>query len=144
MLKYWNETLENIIKDQRKEKFKLVLNNIIFEVPLSYALGISSLITEKYLQDPTFKELNITINNSENNQINGNKIQEGFSNFLKGQNISKELFYEIGINLKNKEMLKQWKQSNELTKETIFKFIEANHKILNKNQNNIENIKEEL
>ena len=63
-LKYWNETLENIIKDQRNDKFKIILNNIVHEVPLSFALGISPFITEEYLKDPTFKELNIRINNN--------------------------------------------------------------------------------
>ena len=33
------------------------MNNTIDEVPLSYALGISPLITENYLKDPSFKEI---------------------------------------------------------------------------------------
>ena len=57
MLHYWNETLENIIKDQRRDKFKINVNHKIYEVPLSYALGISPLITENYLKDPSFKEI---------------------------------------------------------------------------------------
>ena len=36
MLNYWNETLENISKDQRNDKFRLNMNNIIYEVPLSF------------------------------------------------------------------------------------------------------------
>lgn len=40
MLHYWNETLENLSKDQRNDKFKFIINDKIYEVPLSYALGI--------------------------------------------------------------------------------------------------------
>ena len=62
--KYWNETLENVIKDQRNYKFKIIVNNIVHEVPLSFALGISPFITQEYLKDPTFQELHIRINNT--------------------------------------------------------------------------------
>jgi len=51
MLSYWNETLKNISQDQRKDKFVFIVNNIRYEVPLSYALGISPFITEQYLKD---------------------------------------------------------------------------------------------
>ena len=61
MLSYWNDTLESLSKDQRNDKFKMIVNDTIFEVPLSYALGISPLITQKYLKDPTFNELNIKL-----------------------------------------------------------------------------------
>ena len=61
MLKYWNETLENISKDQRNEKFKMIVNNKIYEIPLSFAIGISPLISDKYFKDPSFHELNIPI-----------------------------------------------------------------------------------
>ena len=38
MLNYWNETLENIRKDSRNDKFKIIVNDHSYEVPLSYAL----------------------------------------------------------------------------------------------------------
>ena len=56
-MKYWNETLENIIKDQRNDKFKIIVNDFIYEVPLSYALAISSL--NLYFKDPTLDKFNI-------------------------------------------------------------------------------------
>ena len=59
MLCYWNETLKNISQDQRKDKFVFTINKIRFEVPFSYALAISSQITEKYLKDPTVNEIEI-------------------------------------------------------------------------------------
>ena len=51
MLNYWNETLENISRDQRNDKFIFIVNDVRYEVPLSFALGISPLITEQYLKD---------------------------------------------------------------------------------------------
>ena len=150
MLNYWNETLENLNKDQRNDKFSLIVNKVIHKVPLSYAIGISSLISEKYLKDPTIKELDININICGNNNDNKSEkeIQEEFSKFIKGNKISSEMFYEIGIQLKNKEMIKKWKKQEslkELTKEIIMKNIEANRRIFNKNENEkIQNMKEEL
>ena len=141
MLSYWNETLENISKDPRKDSFKMIVNNIIYEVPLSYAFGISPYITNQYLKDPTFNELNIKINISDNNN-NKNKIQEEFCKFIKGGKISSEIFYKIGINLENKEMIKQWSKSEKLMKERVITIIKANRKI--SHNNNFENIKEEL
>ena len=115
MLNYWNETIENIMKDQRST-FKLIVNNVIYEVSLSYALGISSLITENYLKDPTFNELTIEI--IENNDIKEKEIHEEFRKFIRGEKISREVFYQIGISLMNKEMIKKWCHSYELTNET--------------------------
>ena len=143
MISYWNETLENLIQDQRNDKFKLIVNNCIYPVPLSFAIGLSPLITEKYLQDPTYHELNIKLNNS-NSALSDDEIQNEFSNFIKGEKISKNLFYEIGIILKNKDMIKKWKKSQELSKEVCIQFIIGNRKLLNKNINEIENIQEEL
>ena len=63
MLEYWNGTLENLSKDPRNDKFKMIINNKIHEVSLSYALGISPLIAQEYFKDPTLNELYITIKN---------------------------------------------------------------------------------
>ena len=136
---YWNESLENIIKDQRNDKFKIIVNDFIYEVPLSYALAISSIITEQYVKDPTLNKFNIIINSNENsnetinenNKINDKKIQEEFSKFIKGEKISSEIFYEIGIKLQNKEMIKEWNKKQKLTKETVMKIIKGNHKLYN-------------
>ena len=102
MLNFWNETLKNISQDQRKDKFKFIINKIMFEVPLSYALGISPLITEKYLKDPTF--LTFEIEDKE-------KIEEDFSKFIRGEKIRKDVFIKFGRLLKNKKMIKKWKKS---------------------------------
>ena len=126
MLKYWNQTLENISKDQRNEKFKLIVNNRTktgffqhkvakIEIPLSLAIGISPLISDEYFKDPSFHKLNITINcnNKEaNNQLMCDQdIQEELNKFFKGEKISSDMFYEIGIQLKNKDMIKKWSKS---------------------------------
>ena len=75
MLSFWNDTLKNISQDQRKDKFVFIVNDLRFEVPLSYALGISPLITELCLKDPAFREF----------EIKGKeKIEEEFSNFIRG------------------------------------------------------------
>ena len=129
MLDYWNETLENISKDQRKDTFRMIVNDRIYKVPLSYALGISPYITNQYIKDPTFKELNINISDN-------NKIQEEFCKFIKGEKISSELFYEIGVNLENIEMIKKWSKSEELTKGRVMKIIKANRKIFHNYYNN--------
>ena len=100
MLSFWNETLQNIRQDQRKDKFVFIINNRIFELPLSYAIGISPLIGEESLKDPTFHKFEI--NDEE-------KIEQEFSNFISGKDISKEIFLKIGILLKNEEMIKKWK-----------------------------------
>ena len=147
MLRYWNETLENISKDQRKDKFQIIVNNRPYEIPLSYALGISPLITEKYLKDPTFKKLTITVNNNEINR-SSKEIQEEFSKFFKGEKISSELFCAIAINLENKEMINEWSKCSELTKENIIKRIKAKHQISSNLSYNkkmtIENLEAEL
>ena len=145
MLSYWNETLENISKDKRNDTFNLVVNKIIYRVPLSYALGISPLITEKYLKDPTFHEFEISINKDKLNISNEEYIQTAIKKFIHGQNLSSDIFFEIGSHLRNKEMIQQWKKSNGLKKETVIKVIEANRKIYDNNINQeINNIKEEL
>ena len=143
MLKYWNNTLENISKDQRNDKFKMIVNKVIYEVPLSYALGISPLITERYLKDPTFDEMHININESLEKE--DKKIQDEFSKFIKGENISREIFFEIGNQLKNNEMIKEWRKSQKLTKEDVIRSIKDYHQnFKNQNNNEIETIKKEL
>ena len=122
MLSFWNETLKNISQDQRKDKFVFIINKIRYNVPLSYALGISPLITENFLKDPTFRELEI--NDSEN-------IEKEFSNFLNGKEVRKETYVKIGKFLKNKEMIKKWKKSNKLTKETVIEYIKCINQINN-------------
>ena len=161
MLSYWNETLKNISQDQRKDKFVFIVNNIRIEVPLSYALGISPFITEEYLKDPTFKEFKININirhENENAKEKENKdkekLEEEFLKFVKGKEIRKEIFVEIGKQIKNKEMIKKWKNSNEKNKESIMKYIKSIHEIEDTgdindiedkgNIENIENVKEEI
>ena len=72
ILSFWNDTLKNISQDQRKDKFAFVINNIIYKVSLSYALGISPFITEQYLKDPTFNRFEIK---------DKEKIEEEFLNF---------------------------------------------------------------
>ena len=109
MLSFWNETLKNISQDQRKDKFVFVINKIGFEVPLSYALGISPFITEQYLNDPTLRKFEIT---------NKEKIEDEFSNFIQGKQIKKETFIQLGKIFKNNEMIQIWKDSFELTKES--------------------------
>ena len=147
MLSFWNETLKNIRHDQRKDKFVFIINNIRFEVPLSYALGISPYITEQYLKDPTFREFEIEIKQGNENE-NKEKLEEEFLNFLGGKEIRKTTFLEIGKQFKNKDMIKLWKNSNEMNKETIIQYIKTIHKIYenedNQNKVNLEDIKEEI
>ena len=56
MITFWNETLENISKDKFREKFNFIVNKTVYTTPLSFALGISPLVTQKYLIDQTFNE----------------------------------------------------------------------------------------
>ena len=135
MLSFWNETLENISQDQRKDKFIFNVNKIMYEVPLSYALGISPLITAKYLKDPTYREMEIQEN-----------IEEEFSNFIKGKKIRKETFLKIGKLLNNKEMIQKWRKTKRITNETVIEYLKCLNEIYNsensnKNQESI--IKEE-
>ena len=95
MLKFWNETLKNISQDQRKDKFIFIINKMRYEVPLSYALCISSYVTEQYLKDPTFREF--VIEDNEN-------IEDSFSNFIKGKEIREEIYIKFGKIFKNTEM----------------------------------------
>ena len=138
MINYWNETLENISKDQRTDKFNFIVNNMIYKVPLSFALGISPLIIKNYLKDPTFNEFSITLNKNECSEISEKEIHEEFSKFLKGEMITRKIFYEIGISLQNQEMIKQWAKSKEFKKETIIQSIKEYHTFANMN------MKEEL
>jgi len=119
-LRFWNQTLQNISQDQRKDKFVFIINNEIFEVPLSYALGISPLITDQYLKDPTFREFQIS---------DKAKIEEEFLNFIEGKKISKEIFIKIGQFLKNKEMIAIWKRSFKSPKERATEYIKCIHEI---------------
>ena len=145
MLSYWNETLQNVSQDQRKDKFVFVVNKIRYDVPLSFALGISPYITHQYLNNPTFREFEI--NDKE-------KIEEEFLNFIRGKEIRNETFIKFGKILKNKEMIKKWKNSNELTKERAIEYLKLMHEIEEVNNNkdtkyfiykgNNEDIKEEI
>ena len=135
MLSFWNETLKNISQDQRKDKFRFIINKIIYEVPLSYALGISPFITEQYLKDPTFRKLKID---------DKEKLEEEFSNFIRGKAIPKEIFIKLGKLLKNKEMVAKWKNSNPITKETVIENIKSIREIYyQNNENNFLNINPE-
>ena len=123
------------------------MNDFSYEVPLSYALAISSIITEQYLKDPTLKKFNIKISPNGNKKINDKKIQEEFCQFIKGEKISSEIFYQIAINLQNKEMIKEWSKKQELTKETVLTIIKANHKLYNNRKDKhlaIKSIEKEL
>ena len=145
MLSFWNETLKNLSQDQRKDIFVFIVNKIRFEVPLSYALGISPLITDQLLKDPSFKELEITDNE---------KIENEFSDFIRGKEIRNETFFKYGHLLKNREMLKKWKESEELTNKTVFQYLKGIFDIYkNDNKDNsgemreiidFEDIKEEI
>ena len=142
MLSFWDETLKNISQDQRKDKFVFIINNFRFEVPLSYALAISPHVTQQYLKDPTYNEFEIQ---------DQEKIEEEFSTFLRGQKIRKETFIKIGKLLKNKEMIKKWKMSNQMTEETDINSLKIINKINSKNNEgtekevyDIEDIKEEI
>ena len=118
MLSFWNETLKNISEDNRKDKFVFIVNKIRFEVSLSYVLGISSLITEDYLKDPTFKDF----------EIKDQKIIENeFSDFIRGKEIKKETFIKFGKILKNNDMIKKWRKSILLTNETVINYINSNY-----------------
>ena len=123
MLSFWNETLKNISQDQRKDKFIFIVNKRRYELPLSYALGISPYITEQYLKDPTFRELEIS---------DTEKIEEEFLNFVRGKAIKKEIFIKIGKLLKNKEMMKKWKKSNNISKETVIEYLKCMKEINDK------------
>ena len=138
MLNHWNETLENLSKDTRKDKFRLVFNGTIYEVSLSYALGISSIISERYQKDPTYNmfNLNINIQNMDDKQLQGE-----FFNFIHGQKISKELYLEIAFQLKNKKMIKKYNKNRGLKTESIIRCIKEYHKM---SDMKLENIKEEL
>ena len=102
MLSFWNQTLKNISQDQRKDKFIFIVNKIRFEVPLSYALGISPLITKEYLKDPTFREMLIEIEDNDKKNL-----EEEFLNFIKGKEIDQEIFIKIGKLLKNEDMIRK-------------------------------------
>ena len=112
MLNYWNETLENISKDHRAEKFEIILNDIKHKVPLSYALGISPLITENYLKEPTYNKFEININNDDT-ELDEKIIQEEFVKFMNGQYLSRDVYFAIGVQLQNKEMIEEWNKSRE-------------------------------
>ena len=148
MLSFWNETLKNLTQDQRKDKFIFIINKTMFEVPLSYALGVSPLITEKYLKDPTFHKFEIE---------DKEKIEEEFSKFIRGEKIKRNTFVKFGKLLKNKDMIKKWKKSEEITKETVIEYLKNiedifynNDNTHDDNQNNgremidIDDIKEEI
>ena len=61
MLSFWNETLDNISKDQFREKFNFIVEETVYSVPLSFALGISPLITQNYIIDQTFSEFKLNL-----------------------------------------------------------------------------------
>ena len=116
MINFWNETLQNISKDQRKDKFVFLVNDKRFEVPLSYAIAISPFIGEEFLKDPTFQ---MNIQDQE-------KIEEEFSNFIQGKEIRTEIFLKIGKFLKNQEMITKWKKTIEL-KERVNEYAKYLH-----------------
>ena len=132
MLSYWNETLQNIIQDKRRDKFVFIVNKIRYEVPLSYALGISPYITKQYLNDPTFRE--IEINDKE-------KIEDEFSKFISGKEIKKNAFIKFGKLFKNEEMIEKWKLTKKITKETVIESLKDMYEI---NDKNYEDINEEI
>ena len=125
MLSYRNEVLDNIRKDPRPDKFYFTINNSIYEVPLSYALAISSFIAEQYLIDPTFKELEIPTNETE------------FLNFISGKEITKETFIQLGTTFQNREMIQQWKHLNGLRKENVIERIKFS-RVVRTNDNKFE------
>ena len=62
------KNLKSIPVDEIR-KVNEIVNQHTFNITLSLALAISPLIIEKYLQDPTFKQLELNINFKEENQI---------------------------------------------------------------------------
>jgi hypothetical protein len=127
MLSFWNEALQNLSQDQRKDKFAFIVNTVRYEIPFSFALVLSPFLFEEYLKDPSFKELEI---------IDEEMKQEEFSNFLEGKAIRKETFMKIGKILKNQQMIKIWKNSKELTKERVIESIKSIYNIYQYYNNN--------
>ena len=125
---YWNETLESISKDQRNDKFKFIINQNVYEIPLSLAIGLSPLISEKYLTDPTFNSF----------FIDDEDLNKEFSNFLEGKPILDSIYYKIGKYLGNNKMIQKMLKKTEITKDTVGKLI-----YFKRNNENMD-IKEEL
>ena len=148
MLQYWNQTLENIRKDPRNGQFKLIFNKKIYNVPISFALGISPYISFQYLNDPTFNEFEIKFDTDLNDEM----IQKAFSNFLNGEKIGINLFYELGKQFKNKEMINIWKRNaldqldqSKIDKRCLFKKIFLSRNDINDpTEQNMDDIKPEL
>ena len=138
MLKYKNESLENLKSDKRNDKFSFIVNSIIYKVPLSYALGISRKICQLYLQDPSIKEYYINIENN----------YKDFEKLINGENIESEFVYKIGIILDNEEMINLYKKYNPLSKENVMKRIKITKEIMKRNPDISNNLikynKEEL
>ena len=139
MLKYRNESLENLKNDKRNYKFAFVINSNIYKVPLSYAFGISRKICQLYLQDPSIKEYYINI--EDNNK--------DFEKLINGESVEIEFLYKIGIILDNEEMINLYKKYNPLSKENVMKRIKITKEIMKRYSENSDNIiinhlKEEL
>ena len=103
---YWNETLENISKDQRNDKFRFIINQNVYEIPLSLAIGLSPLISERYLIDPTFNAF----------FIDDEDLNKEFSNFLEGKPIVDSIYYKIGKYLGNNKMIQKMLKKQKLRK----------------------------
>ena len=99
---------------------------LIYKVPLSYALGLSKKICQLYLQDPSFKEYYINIEDNNNN----------FEKMINGESIETEFLYQIGIILDNEEMITLYIKSNPLSKENVIKRNKITKEIMKLNSKN--------
>ena len=114
MLQYLNQTLNNLLKDSRSEKFTFINDKTEFKVPLSYALGVSSLITELFLKDPSNLQFDLNISGYEGD----------FAKFLNGKEVHSNFLWKLGMRLKNSDIINYWKEKTTISMDNIFSRIE--------------------
>ena len=138
MLNYRNEILENLKNDKRNDKFAFIVNSIIYNVPLSFALGISRMISQLYLEDPSINEYYINIDDNNNN----------FEKLINGKSVESQFLYKIGLILDNEEMINYYKKHKPLSKENVIERIKIINEIMKRSSESSINLinyhKEEL
>ena len=123
----FSDALSSLIQFDSKEKIDIITNTLVYRINKSFAAAISPLFSQLIKDNPMAKEIYLP-------------IDENLDSFFEGKAIDRKLFLIMSIILDKKELIKKWKEENDLKKENIMEIV---MKVIKYN-GKIENMKEEI
>ena len=125
------ETFNRLMTYDSNEKINIVCQNKTFSINKSLAVAFSHQFFLAIQENPTLKEITLSINQNIEN------IEE----FFKGGKINPKFFYQMSTALDNKALIEEWKKEKKVNEENVIQYLILQIKYDGKIENMIEEIK---